>query len=44
MCVGVGGDNQKYVTQWGSPQRGGIMDYALLYFLSKHRHSLSRAC
>lgn len=24
MCVGVGDDNQKYVTQWGSPQRGGI--------------------
>lgn len=24
MCVGVGGDGQKYIEQWGSPDRGGI--------------------
>jgi alpha-amylase len=24
MCVAKGGDGQKYITQWGSPQRGGI--------------------
>ncbi|MDJ0730377.1 MAG: hypothetical protein QNJ33_10345 [Crocosphaera sp.] len=24
MCVGVGDDGQKYVTQWGSPNRRGL--------------------
>ena len=24
MCVDKSDDGQKYITQWGSPQRGGI--------------------
>jgi len=24
MCVDKGGDGQKYITQWGSPERGRI--------------------